>query len=152
MRSSFTMAWCRGLAVAHLALELDQKDQSREALLETLAQAKAIVARAVEELKTTGVSQEQLIRDAAGTSLRMTGAPGAANGGGTIDVLICDDVDAMRMLLGAVIGLRPGLRVVGEARDGNEAISEASRLQPDAHPARSFDAAPDRVRSAARDP
>jgi len=61
----------------------------------------------------------------------MTGAPGAANGGGTIDVLICDDVDAMRMLLGAVIGLRPGLRVVGEARDGNEAISEASRLQPD---------------------
>jgi len=61
----------------------------------------------------------------------MTGAPGAANGGGTIDVLICDDVDAMRMLLGAVIGLRPGLRVVGEARDGNEAISEAKRLQPD---------------------
>jgi DNA-binding NarL/FixJ family response regulator len=61
----------------------------------------------------------------------MTGAPGAANGGGTIDVLICDDVDAMRMLLGAVIGLRPGLRVVGEARDGTEAISEATRLQPD---------------------
>jgi AmiR/NasT family two-component response regulator len=60
----------QGLAVAHLALELDQKDQSREALLETLAQAKAIVARAVEELKSTGVSQEQLIRDAAGTSLR----------------------------------------------------------------------------------
>jgi two-component system invasion response regulator UvrY len=61
----------------------------------------------------------------------MTGAPAAANGGGTIDVLICDDVDAMRMLLGAVIGLRPGLRVVGEARDGHEAISEARRLQPD---------------------
>ena len=61
----------------------------------------------------------------------MSGAPGAANGGGTIDVLICDDVDAMLMLLGAVIGLRPGLRVVGEARDGSEAISEAKRLQPD---------------------
>jgi two-component system, NarL family, invasion response regulator UvrY len=61
----------------------------------------------------------------------MTGAAGAANGGGTIDVLICDDVDAMRLLLGAVIELRPGLRVVGEARDGNEAISEASRVQPD---------------------
>jgi AmiR/NasT family two-component response regulator len=60
----------QGLAVAHLALELDQKDQSREALLETLAQAKSIVARAVEELKSTGVSQEQLIRDAAGTAPR----------------------------------------------------------------------------------
>jgi DNA-binding NarL/FixJ family response regulator len=60
----------------------------------------------------------------------MSGAPGAANSA-VIDVLICDDVDAMRMQLGAVIGLRPGLRVVGEARDGNEAISEAKRLQPD---------------------
>lgn len=48
-----------------------------------------------------------------------------------IGVLICDDVDAMRILLGVVIGLRPGLRVVGEARDGNEAIAEAKRLQPD---------------------
>jgi NarL family two-component system response regulator LiaR len=60
----------------------------------------------------------------------MNGAPGAANDN-EIDVLICDDVAAMRMLLGAVIGLRPGLRVVGEAADGNEAISEAKRLQPD---------------------
>jgi AmiR/NasT family two-component response regulator len=60
----------QGLAVAHLALELDHKEQSREALLETLAQAKAIVARAVEELKTSGVSQEQLIGDAAGPARR----------------------------------------------------------------------------------
>lgn len=48
-----------------------------------------------------------------------------------IGVLICDDVDAIRMLLSVVIGLRAGLRVVGEAHDGNEAISEAKRLQPD---------------------
>jgi two-component system invasion response regulator UvrY len=48
-----------------------------------------------------------------------------------IGVLICDDVDAIRMLLSVVIGLRAGLRVVGEARDGNEAVSEAKRLQPD---------------------
>jgi DNA-binding NarL/FixJ family response regulator len=34
-------------------------------------------------------------------------------------------------LLRAVIGLRPSLRVVGEAGDGNEAIAEATRLQPD---------------------
>jgi AmiR/NasT family two-component response regulator len=60
----------QGLAVAHLALELDHKEQSRDALLETLAQAKAIVARAVEELRSTGVSQEQLIRDAATTPSR----------------------------------------------------------------------------------
>jgi DNA-binding NarL/FixJ family response regulator len=52
------------------------------------------------------------------------------NGSG-IRVLICDDLDAMRRLLGYVIGLHAGLCVVGEARDGNEAIAEAARLQPD---------------------
>jgi len=51
--------------------------------------------------------------------------------GDEIGVLICDDVDAMRMLLRVVIELRPGLEVVGEARDGDEAIAEAKRLQPD---------------------
>ena len=56
----------QGLAVAHLALQLDHKEQSREALLATLTQAKAIVARTVEELKASGISQAQLIRDAAG--------------------------------------------------------------------------------------
>ena len=50
---------------------------------------------------------------------------------GTIGVLICDNADAMRVLLSIVVELRPGLRVVGEARDGNEAVAEAKRLQPD---------------------
>jgi AmiR/NasT family two-component response regulator len=56
----------QGLAVAHLALQLDDKEQSRAALESTLEQAKAIVARTVEELKENGMSQAQLIRDAAG--------------------------------------------------------------------------------------
>jgi two-component system, response regulator / RNA-binding antiterminator len=56
----------QGLAVAHLALQLDHKDESREALLTTLTQAKAIVARAVEELSATGIPKAQLIRDTAG--------------------------------------------------------------------------------------
>jgi two-component system invasion response regulator UvrY len=60
----------------------------------------------------------------------MDDSPASTNGR-TIGVLICDDVDEMRMLLSVVVGLRPGLRVLGEARDGNEAISEAKRLQPD---------------------
>lgn len=60
----------QGLAVAHLALQLDHQDESREALLATLTQAKAIVARAVEELNATGIPKDQLIRDAAGHSSR----------------------------------------------------------------------------------
>lgn len=55
----------QGLAVAQLALQLDYPEHSREALESTLSQAKALVARAVEELTESGISHEQLIRDAA---------------------------------------------------------------------------------------
>ncbi len=37
----------------------------------------------------------------------------------------------MRVLLGVTVSLRAGLHVVGEAQDGEQAISEAERLQPD---------------------
>jgi DNA-binding NarL/FixJ family response regulator len=46
-------------------------------------------------------------------------------------VLICDDNAAMRTLLRAVIELTRGMRLAGEAADGEAAIREASRLQPD---------------------
>lgn len=60
----------------------------------------------------------------------MNESTSSANGR-QISVLICDDVDAMRMLLRVVVELRPSLRVVGEASDGNQAVAEAKRLQPD---------------------
>lgn len=57
---------------------------------------------------------------------------GAAAGDDTpAGVLICDDNEAIRRLLGAIVANEPGLRVVGEAADGNEAIVEAIALQPD---------------------
>jgi AmiR/NasT family two-component response regulator len=55
----------QGLTVAHLALELDKREDSREALLGALEDARAIVKRAIEELESEGVPLEQLIRDAA---------------------------------------------------------------------------------------
>ena len=54
-----------------------------------------------------------------------------ASDAGAIGVLICDDDAAMRKMLRSVLALRPSLRVVGEASDGNEAVAEAARLQPD---------------------
>ena len=50
--------------------------------------------------------------------------------------MICDDQEDVRNLLRIVIERNRdkegrGLDVVGEARDGNEAVSEAKRLQPD---------------------
>lgn len=46
-------------------------------------------------------------------------------------VLVCDDNASMRLLLEVVIDTAPRLRVVGSAADGDEAIAEATRLQPD---------------------
>lgn len=51
-------------------------------------------------------------------------------GGPKAGVLICDDNTAMRTLLRVIVGASPSLQVVGEAADGNEAIVEATRLQP----------------------
>jgi response regulator NasT len=55
----------QGLSIAHLALELDRHDESREALLVALENARAIVSRAIDDLQSEGVPLEQLIRDAA---------------------------------------------------------------------------------------
>jgi DNA-binding NarL/FixJ family response regulator len=46
-------------------------------------------------------------------------------------VLICDDNAAIRRLLRAIVDGSTGLRVIGEAADGNEAIAEATSLEPD---------------------
>jgi AmiR/NasT family two-component response regulator len=55
----------QGLSVAKLGLELDRGDESREALLRALENARAIVSRTMEELQGEGVPLAQLIRDAA---------------------------------------------------------------------------------------
>lgn len=70
-------------------------------------------------------------------------------------MLICDDNVSMRALLGVIVGSSAGLRVVGEASDGNDAVAQASELQPDvilldlAMPIRTgLDALPDLRRAA----
>ena len=68
-------------------------------------------------------------RRSASAELAMSDAA-AMNGDIAAGVLICDDNDAMRTLLGVIVDGSLGLRVVGEATDGNEAVAEATRLQP----------------------
>jgi len=57
-----------------------------------------------------------------------TGA--AIEGGAPASVLICDDSAPLRLLLGVIIDSSLGMHVVGNAVDGDEAIAEAARLQP----------------------
>lgn len=45
-------------------------------------------------------------------------------------MLICDDNEAMRSLLGTIVSASLGMRVAGEAADGNDAVVQATRLQP----------------------
>ena len=48
-----------------------------------------------------------------------------------VRILICDDYAPMRALLRVIIEEHPGFSVVGEAANGEEAITEAKRFQPD---------------------
>src|ERR1035437_7243847 len=50
---------------------------------------------------------------------------------GKIGVMICDDVDAIRLLLRIVIEETPNLYLAAEATNGDEAVAEAVRTQPD---------------------
>jgi DNA-binding NarL/FixJ family response regulator len=61
----------------------------------------------------------------------MSDEPAAPDDRPNSSVLICDDNVAMRVLLGVIIDTARGLHVAGEAADGDEALLEATRLQPD---------------------
>ena len=46
-------------------------------------------------------------------------------------VVVCDDQAGYRKIVSAVLGLEPGLIVVGEATNGQEAVDLAGQLRPD---------------------
>src|SRR6516165_3835603 len=49
----------------------------------------------------------------------------------TIHVLLADDHDILRQGLKLLLGMQQGIKVVGEARTGEEAITMAKELMPD---------------------
>lgn len=46
-------------------------------------------------------------------------------------IVICDDYEAYRFTVNAVLGTDPRFEVVGEAIDGQDAIERCTELQPD---------------------
>jgi two-component system response regulator NreC len=59
-------------------------------------------------------------------------APGASiAGGAAIRVLVADDHDILRDGLRALLEMAGDIQVVGEARTGRDAVTEAERLRPD---------------------
>ena len=49
----------------------------------------------------------------------------------TIRVLVADDQDLVRTGLSMILDAQPGITVIGQAKDGLEAVSLARRLRPD---------------------
>ncbi|MFC1843930.1 response regulator [Thermodesulfobacteriota bacterium] len=48
-----------------------------------------------------------------------------------IKLLICDDHAVVRRGLRSLVGIKPGMELVGEAVDGEEAVAMAKKLKPD---------------------
>jgi two-component system response regulator DegU len=48
-----------------------------------------------------------------------------------IKILLADDHDCFRHILRTYLDVQEGYEVVGEARDGEEAVQKAAQLQPD---------------------
>jgi two-component system NarL family response regulator len=42
-----------------------------------------------------------------------------------------DDIEPFRSLAGSILGNHPGFQIVGEAKDGQEAVQKARELKPD---------------------
>ena len=57
--------------------------------------------------------------------------PGSATKAGSISVLIVDDQALVRTGFRMILETEPGLSVVGEAADGDQAVAQARRLRPD---------------------
>ncbi|MFJ5831852.1 response regulator [Streptomyces sp. NPDC093089] len=61
----------------------------------------------------------------------MTGAGTGGAEAADVRVLVVDDQDLVREGIAALLGIQPGIAVVGSARDGAEAAEEAERCRPD---------------------
>ncbi|MFE7462497.1 response regulator [Streptomyces sp. NPDC057499] len=67
-------------------------------------------------------------------SAAVTAGPGAGpavTAGALVTLLIADDDEVTRSGLGTLLGMQPGITVVGEAADGVEAVRQARLLRPD---------------------
>ncbi|HEV2372073.1 MAG TPA: response regulator transcription factor [Streptosporangiaceae bacterium] len=86
--------------------------------------------RAAQPPGLTSEERAQRARERGGKAA-VTSGPEASGASTAIRVLVADDQRVVREGLGTLLGLLPGVEVVGTAADGDEALALAARLQPD---------------------
>ena len=140
----------QSLSVADLALELDRKDESREAgLLSALESTRAIVSRSLEELRATRSAAsrpDHRLRSWVEPMSNGRRAPDEPAAGG---VLICDDDEAIRRCSASSSAGATAFEVVGEAATVRKRSSRRHGFSQ-RDPARPRDAEQQRPRGAAR--
>ncbi len=78
------------------------------------------------------MSQDCRSQDGRSQDGRVNGGGGGDGApGGPVRVLVVDDQELIREGIASLLGIQPGLTVVGTARDGEDAIQRALALEPD---------------------
>ena len=134
----------QGLTAAIFAMELGEDGRATDYLSRTLEAARSMMNEWLTPLEGGDVQPGDLVRTAASTldasgehpsplhsSLRLGRTVVAPHGQGVRRVLIADDYEDMRQLLSLQLEGSSRYEVVGEAGDGQEAVTLATSLQPD---------------------
>ena len=123
----------QGLTAAIYAWELGDTDTSATYLERTLAAARTMMNDWLNPLDGGEVQAGDLVRSTASTldaAAPQRETPIRTTSGNGYRVLIADDYDDIRALLRIQLDAVDAFEVVGEARDGAEAIRLAKELQP----------------------
>ncbi|QIK67106.1 response regulator [Nocardioides sp. HDW12B] len=142
----------QGLSAGLYALEAGETETATGLHRRTLAAARQLMSDLLEPLDGTDLRPGDLVRsqastidgapdpdsadDPTGPRARAATAPRvptarSADGPPPARVLVVDDSEDVRFLLSLQLSTLPGVEVVGEAADGEDAVARAAELRPD---------------------
>ncbi|MEY2477327.1 MAG: hypothetical protein QOG87_2642 [Actinomycetota bacterium] len=120
----------QGLAAAAYALELGLADQAVAAVQGTLAAARTMVEGLLAASGEMAVGR--LVRERPAAPVLGDGRrPVSVGGRGPLRVVLADDSDDIRLLVGLTLAEDGGFEVVGEAADGVAAVAVVAAQRPD---------------------
>jgi PAS domain S-box-containing protein len=121
----------QGLSAAAYALQLERAAEAEAAVQATLSAARTMIdellAGSEDGVRTAGLLRER----PAAAVLPRTLRPELRRGTGPVKVVLADDSEDVRLLVGLTLAADGGFEIVAEAADGKEAVVRAEEHQPD---------------------